>query len=70
MPDARTPDEIRRSTDKAKDYFSKVSGFEPPASANPQPAPEPAPEEAAPAWAKPEAPLSDAEKAWKRLMGK
>ena len=40
MPDARTPDEIRRSTDKAKDYFSKVSGFEPPASANPEPAPE------------------------------
>ena len=70
MPDPRTPEEIRRSTDKAKDYFSKISGFEPPPYEKPETAPEPAPEEAAPSWRKPEAPLSEAEKAWKRITGK
>jgi len=69
MPGGKTPDEVARSTDKAKDYFSKIQGFQAPSSGQPPP-PEPAPEEAPPPPKKQEAPLSEAEKAWKRIMGK
>ncbi len=69
MPEDKTPDEVARSTEKAKDYFSKVQGFQPPASEKPA-ASEPAPEDTPAAPKKPEAPLSEAEKAWKGIMGK
>jgi len=68
MPDPRTPDDVRSSTEKAKDYFSKVQGWEPPASEKKEPEPEP--EEEKPSWQKPDVPLSEAEKAWKGIMGK
>lgn len=62
-------DGVRESTEKAKNYFSKVGGFQPPSFE--KPGPEPTPEEERPAApAKPEPPLSEAEKAWKGIMGK
>ena len=65
-------DRVRQKTDKAKDYFSKVPGFQAPIE---KPAPE---EEAKPAseeWvpptrSKPEAPLSEAEKYFQKLIRK
>lgn len=59
---------IRKESQRAKDYFSKMPGFQP--SQSGQPAPPPAGAEQTPAApAKPEPPLSDAEKYFKRLLG-
>ena len=66
-------DQVRDKTDKAKDYFSKIPGFEAPnvekpASAEEQPAAEEWVPPATPP--KPEAPLSEAEKYFQKIIGK
>ena len=68
-------DQVRdkTDTDKAKDYFSKIPGFEAPSSEKPAPAEEqPASDEWVPPTkpAKPEAPLSEAEKYFKGIIDK
>lgn len=67
-------DSVREKTDKAKDYFSKQSGFEVKSWEKPAPAEEPAPpaEEgwAAKAPKEPEAPLSEAEKYFQKIIPK
>jgi hypothetical protein len=60
---------IREQSDKAHDYFSKVDGFQPSEAQEPKPAEEEASSDAA-APAKPEPPLSEAEKYFKDLLGK
>jgi hypothetical protein len=67
-------DQVREKTDKAKDYFSKQSGFEEKSWEKPAPAEEPAaPTEEG--WVpstpkKPEAPLSEAEKYFQKIIPK
>lgn len=63
---------IREEAEKAKSYFAKMPGFEQSNAGRP-----PAPPAAQPQQPggfvppdKEEAPLSEAEKAWKKLMGK
>jgi len=69
MADQQDGDKARTDAEKAKDYFSKIPGFQP--AATEKPAPEEAEKEAAPAVpAKPEPPLSEAEKYFKGLIGK
>ena len=66
-------DQVRDKTDKAKDYFSKIPGFEAPNAEKPAPAEEqPAAEEWVPPATppKPEAPLSEAEKYFQKIIGK
>lgn len=62
---------LRKEGDKAKDYFSKIPGFEQAQwrPATPPPAATPT-EEAKPAIpAQPEPPLTEAEKYFKKLLG-
>ncbi len=69
MADQEDLEKVRESGDKAKDYFSKVAGFEP--KTFEKPAEEAPQEEEAykpPVREKPEAPLSDAEKYFKKLI--
>jgi len=67
MADQQDGDKARTDAEKAKDYFSKIPGFQP--AATEKPAPEEAEKEAAPAVpAKPEPPLSEAEKYFKGLI--
>jgi len=66
-------DQAREKTDidKAKDYFSKIPGFEAPSFEKPAPEEEekPASEERVPPTRnKPEAPLSDAEKYFQKII--
>jgi len=69
MADQQDRDQARTDAEKAKDYFSKLPGFQP--AVTEKPAPNEAEEEGAPAVpAKPEPPLSEAEKYFKGLMGK
>ena len=69
MADQQDQDEARTDAERAKDYFSKQPGYQP--AATEKPAPAETEEEAAPAVpAKPEPPLSDAEKYFKNLIGK
>ncbi|HYR62630.1 MAG TPA: hypothetical protein VET24_08395 [Actinomycetota bacterium] len=66
-------DQVRAKTDKAKDYFSKVPGFETKSWEKPAPPAEeePAAPECAPTTPrKPEAPLSEAEKYFQKIIGK
>ena len=66
-------DQVREKSDEAKDYFSKIPGFQAPNFEKPAPAEEekPASDEGAPATArKPEAPLSEAEKYFQKLIRK
>ena len=66
-------DQVREKADKAKDYFSKIPGFEAPNFEKPAPAEEqPASDEGvAPTTPpKPEAPLSEAEKYFKGIIEK
>jgi hypothetical protein len=65
-------DQIREKTDKAKDYFSKVPGFQAQSFEKPAPAEEPPPPEelTPPTPRKPEAPLSEAEKYFQKIIGK
>jgi hypothetical protein len=61
----------KTDTDKAKDYFSKLPGFEAPNVEKPAPAEEekPASEEwTPPTRSKPEAPLSEAEKYFQKII--
>jgi len=68
-------DKVRDKTDadKAKDYFSKIPGFEAPSFEKPAPTEEPP---ASDEWtppakpAKPEAPLSEAEKYFQKIIKK
>jgi hypothetical protein len=66
-------DKVREETDKAKDYFSKLPGFDARSFEKPAPAEE---EPASDEWVaptkppKPEAPLSEAEKYFKGIIGK
>ena len=68
-------DQVRdkTDTDKAKDYFSKIPGFEAPSFEKPAPAEEqPASDEWVPPTKapKPEAPLSEAEEYFKKIIPK
>ena len=66
-------DQVREKTDKAKDYFSKVPGFQAPSFEKPAPAEEEKPasdEWVSPTASKPEAPLSEAEKYFKKIIDK
>ena len=66
-------DQAREEADKAKDYFSKIPGFEAPNFEKPAPAAEEKPEPegwAPPTKAKPEAPLSEAEKYFQKIIPK
>ena len=68
-------DKVRDKTDadKAKDYFSKIPGFEAPSFEKPAPAEEqPASDEWVPPAKprKPEAPLSEAEKYFQKIIPK
>ncbi|MEA2500644.1 MAG: hypothetical protein QOH66_3074 [Actinomycetota bacterium] len=68
-------DKARDETDadKAKDYFSKIPGFEAPSFEKPAPAEEqPASDEWVPPTkaSKPEAPLSEAEEYFKKIIPK
>ena len=65
MADQQDRDQARTDAEKAKDYFSKLPGFQP--AVTEKPAPNEAEEEGAPAVP---APLSEAEKYFKGLMGK
>jgi hypothetical protein len=68
MPSQEDAEQIRKQSEQAKDYFSKVAGFEP--SKAGQPAPPPVQEEETPAVpARPEPPLTEAEKYFKGLLG-
>lgn len=68
MPNKDDEDRIRKESDRAKDYFSKMPGFQPSESVwKPAPAAQEPAQPAAPA--KPEPPLSDAEKYFKKLLG-
>jgi hypothetical protein len=69
MTDQQDQDQAREAAERAKDYFSKQPGFQPPVTE--KPAPEQTEEEAAPAAPKrPEPPLSEAEKYFQNLLGK
>jgi hypothetical protein len=75
MAGPQDADQVRDKTDadKAKDYFSKIPGFEAPNFEKPAPAEEqPASDEWVPPTTppKPEAPLSEAEKYFKKIIGK
>jgi hypothetical protein len=75
MAGPQDPDQVRDKTDadKAKDYFSKLPGFEAPSFEKPAPAEEqPASDEWVPPATprKPEAPLSEAEKYFKKIIPK
>ncbi len=64
-------DQVREKTDKAKDYFSKIPGFEAPNVEKPAPAEEEKPaseERVPPTRSKPEAPLSEAEKYFQKII--
>src|SRR5882672_626201 len=64
-------DQVREKTDEAKDYFSKIPGFQAPNVEKPAPVEEekPASEDwVAPAKSRPEAPLSEAEKYFKGII--
>jgi hypothetical protein len=67
-------DSVREKADKAKDYFSKIPGFEAPNFEKPAPAEEEVP--ASDEWAapttprKPEAPLSEAEEYFQKIIKK
>ena len=69
-------DQVREKSDEAKDYFSKIPGFEAPSFEKPAPAEEeeeekPASEEwVPPTRNKPDAPLSEAEKYFQKLIRK
>jgi hypothetical protein len=68
-------DQVREKTDKAKDYFSKQSGFEEKSWENPSPVAEEPPAPGEEGWVpqtskKPEAPLSEAEKYFKKIIPK
>ena len=66
-------DQGRDKTDEAKDYFSKLPGFQAPNFEKPAPAEEekPASEESNPPTArKPEAPLSEAEEYFQKIIRK
>ena len=66
-------DQVRDKTDKAKDYFSKIPGFEAPNVEKPAPAEEEKPaseERVPPTRSKPEAPLSEAEKYFQKIIKK
>jgi len=66
-------DQVREKTDEAKDYFSKLPGFQAPNFEKPAPAEEEksASEESNPPTArKPEAPLSEAEKYFQKIIRK
>jgi len=70
-PEDRDP--AREEADKAKDYFSKIAGFEAPSFEKPAPAEEekPASEEwVPPTRNKPDAPLSEAEKYFQKIIPK
>jgi hypothetical protein len=70
MPSKEEEERIRKESQQAKDYFSKIPGFQPSQSDRPAPPPPPAEEESVPkASARPEPPLSEAEKYFKRLLG-
>jgi hypothetical protein len=63
----------KTDADKAKDYFSKIPGFEAPSFEKPAPAEEePASDEWVPPTkaGKPEAPLSEAEEYFKKIIPK
>jgi hypothetical protein len=75
MAGPEDPDQAREKTDEAKDYFSKLPGFQAPNFEKPAPAEEeeekPASEEWNPPTArKPEAPLSEAEKYFQKIIRK
>ena len=76
MAGPEDPDQVREKADadKAKDYFSKIPGFEAPTFEKPAPAEgeKPASEEWVPPTtpSKPEAPLSEAEQYFKKIIDK
>lgn len=71
MPGQDDKEQIRKQSEQAQDYFSKIAGFEPARTSVPAPPPAPAPEEAEspPVAPRPEAPLSEAEQYFKKLLG-
>jgi hypothetical protein len=72
-PEDRDQVREKTDTDKAKDYFSKLPGFEAPSFEKPAPAEEEKPESEGwvpPARSKPEAPLSEAEKYFQKIIPK
>lgn len=71
MPGQDDKEQISKQSEQAKDYFSKIAGFEPSRAGVPAPPPAPAPEEAEspPVPERPEAPLTEAEQYFKKLLG-
>ena len=70
-PEDRDQVREKTDTDKAKDYFSKLPGFEAPSFEKPAPAEEEKPESEGwvpPDRSKPEAPLSEAEKYFQKII--
>jgi hypothetical protein len=61
-------DRIKKDSDRAKDYFAKMPGFQASQAGRPAPPP-PAAEEKPAVPAKPEPPLTEAEKYFKKLLG-
>lgn len=72
MGNAEENERLRQEGQKASEYFSKISGFDPSRTQPARPG-QPAPAEEAPVVperpAPPEAPLSEAEKYFKKLLG-
>jgi len=71
MAGSEDRDQARGEADKAKDYFSKIPGFEAPNFEKPAPAEEEKPESEGwvpPSKGKPEAPLSEAEKYFQKII--
>lgn len=69
MPSQDDAERIRKQSEQAKDYFSKMAGFEPSKAGRPAPPPVPQEEEKPAVPARPEPPLTEAEKYFKKLLG-
>lgn len=69
MSSEEDAERIRKQSEQAKDYFSKMPGFEASQAGRPAPPPAQQEEEKPAAPARPEPPLTEAEKYFKKLLG-